>query len=258
MKHIFKFLSFLCLVPALIVHHSLIFIFITNQEKRTLALISSLQTYSRLGLRILGINLIYDFDPRSVKNSLVVTNHLSYIDVLAFSSLFPAAYVTSVEIKNTPVLGQVCQLCGCIFTERRRKKRTSETHAFEIKKMVSYLQMGANIVLFPEATSTAGHSVLPFKTSLLEGAIQGRTEFRPMGISYSSPGVAWFGDMTFLPHLWQLCRSEGINAYIALGKTYSHGNDEGRKEIGVKLHLSVSALHADCNLLAVSNEQTKR
>lgn len=258
MIQLIKFLSFLCLVPALILHHSLIFILIRNHEKRTLILISSLQNYCRLGLKILDIRASYEFDPQSIKNNLIVTNHLSYIDVLVFSSLFPAAYVTSIEIKNSPVLGQVCLLCGCIFTERRRKKRTTETHTQEINKMVSYLRMGANIVLFPEATSTAGHSVLPFKTSLLESAIQGGNEFLPMGISYSSPRVAWYGDMTFLPHLWQLCGLSETKSFIALGSPYQQETEEGRKEIGVKLHVAVSSLHKTCNLLAVSNELSKR
>lgn len=258
MKQLIKFFVFLCLIPAILFHHSILCLFIRNPKKRTLALIKSLQNYCRIGLNILDIRLDYSFDPSVVKNHLIVSNHLSYIDVLVFSSLFPASYITSTEIKNSPILGQVCQLCGCIFTERRRKKRHAETHANEIRQMVTYLKMGANIVLFPEATSTAGTSVLPFKTSLLEGAISSGTPFLPIGIFYSSPGVAWYGDMTFLPHLWQLCGLEGLKAFILLSDPYLPLEGEDRKVIGSKLHNSVSSLHAACNFLAISNEQVKR
>ncbi len=121
-----------------------------ENEKRAKALVKSLQSYCRFGLKVLDFEVIHDLKTESIGHSLIISNHLSYMDVLCLSSLFPASYVTSIEMKNTPVLGQVCQLSACLFTERRRSKRNSKTHDKEIGQMKEYLHSGVNIVLFIE------------------------------------------------------------------------------------------------------------
>ena len=190
-----------------------------------------------------GSYMDYDFDPALIKNKLVVSNHLSYLDVLCFSSLFPASYVTSVEIRETPVLGILCELCGCVFTERRRKFRTMDCHEQEIQRMEKTLSSGINLVLFPEGTSTTGEEILPFKTSLLE--VSGI--FLPMALKYNSPAVPWYGEMTFIPHFWVLCGQEGLICRMALGRPHIPEQDEGRKVTGLRLFTEVKELHARCN-----------
>jgi 1-acyl-sn-glycerol-3-phosphate acyltransferase len=235
------------IVPFICVHHTFI-IFTHSEEKRTKALLKSLQSYCRMALKILQIELVYDFDPELIRNRLVISNHLSYVDVLCLSSLFPAAYITSVEIRETPVLGQICQLNGCLFTERRRAKRNAKTHAKEIEQMLTYLKSEINIVLFPESTTSEGHGVLPFKTSLLESGIHGNSHYQPLAITYSSPHVPWFGDdVSFVAHLWTLVSSDKIQAYISRGDSYQGIPGEGRKELGVRLHGSVSELFEKSN-----------
>lgn len=243
MKRISKFFSFALVVPFICIHHGLIYLFVRNKEKRTKALVRSLQNYCRYGLKVLNFELVYDFDPKVVGESLIISNHLSYMDVLCISSILPASYVTSVEMKNTPVLGQVCQLSACLFTERRRSKRNSKTHVKEIDQMKDYLHNGINIVLFPESTTSPGDTVMPFKTSLLESGIQAKSVFQPIGIAYSSRKVAWYGDdLSFGAHLWQMVGEGRIKAYVTLGDPIVLKEGEGRKEVGLRLHDAVTAL----------------
>ena len=51
---------------------------------------------------------------------LVVSNHLSYVDVLVIASLAPSVFVTSIELRNTLLLGQLARLSGSLFVERRK------------------------------------------------------------------------------------------------------------------------------------------
>jgi 1-acyl-sn-glycerol-3-phosphate acyltransferase len=243
MRKISKFLLFALVVPFIGVHHGLLILFIRNKDKRTKALVKSLQTYCRYGLKRLDFELVYDFDPKAIGQSLIISNHLSYMDVLCISSILPASYVTSVEMKNTPVLGQVCQLCACLFTERRRSKRNSKTHEKEIGQMKEYLDNGVNVVLFPESTTSPGDSVMPFKTSLLESGIQSNSIFQPIALIYSSRKVAWYGDdISFASHLWTMVGEGKIHAHIVLGEPIRLIEGEGRKEVGKRLHDAVSEL----------------
>ena len=54
------------------------------------------------------------------RGHLMVANHLSYVDVLVIASLTPSVFVTSVELRNTLLLGQLARLSGSLFVERRK------------------------------------------------------------------------------------------------------------------------------------------
>jgi 1-acyl-sn-glycerol-3-phosphate acyltransferase len=257
MKRFLKVFFFTLIVPLICIHHGFIILIIRNKEKRTKALVRSLQNYCRYGLKILQFELICDFKHDAVGNSLIIANHLSYMDVLCLSSVLPASYVTSVEMKNTPILGEVCQLSACLFTERRRSKRNNKTHEKEIGQMKEYLKNGVNIVLFPESTTSPGDTVMPFKTSLLESGIQSKSVFQPMALCYSSRKVAWFGDdLSFASHLWTMAGEDKIRAYLVLGGPIYLDEGEGRKEIGLRLHSAVTSLFEKCNFLMKSSEQS--
>jgi 1-acyl-sn-glycerol-3-phosphate acyltransferase len=119
--------------------------------------------YSKVLTWILGIKISHNLNTIDRnKNYFIVSNHLSYIDILLISSVLPTSFVTSVEMKNTPFLGQIIQLAGCLFVERRNKKNIMN----EIGDIENALNKGLNVTVFPEATSTNGEQVLKFKRSL--------------------------------------------------------------------------------------------
>ena len=167
--------------------------------------------YGALGLKILGIEVEWkgQVDPKD--NHLIVSNHLSYTDVLALAATVPTSFVTSVEIRDTPVLGHICKAAGCLFVERRNKTNLGQ----EVKEITEALAKGVNVTIFPEATSTNGESVLRFRRPLYNAAIQSGKKVLPLCINYKSIDgekitvanrdlVFWYGDMSFLPHLWNL------------------------------------------------------
>lgn len=163
---------------------------------------------------ILGIkvHLVGEENLRSAPNGLFVGNHLSYLDVLVISSQISTCFVTSKEIKETPFLGQICQMAGCLFVERRNKNGIHR----EIAEIREGLSKGLNVTIFPEATSTNGESVLRFRPPLFLSAAQSQQAVVPICLNYRSLGgtplslanrdfVFWYGDMAFAPHLWALC-----------------------------------------------------
>lgn len=238
-KALLKLFAFLMLIPLLICHHGIIYLLIRNSTNRNRIIIKSLQKYCKLGLMILDIKVL-PLDKKAHTEGIIVSNHMSYIDVLCLSTLYPATYLTSVEIKYTPVLGHVCRLCGCLFTERRKAKRNFATIQNEIKAINNLLREGFLLVIFPEGTSTDGTKILPFKTSLLQSGIDAGKDFLPVTIIYSSTKVPWFGDMSFLPHLWELVQQENIQASIAISDSVSVTRETSRHELGIELHSLIS------------------
>lgn len=146
------------------------------------------------------------------KNYLIVSNHLSYIDILVINSVMPSCFVTSHEIRESNGLGLLTKVAGCIFVERRNRLKLD----VEIDELTKALNLGINVCVFPEATSTNGERVLPFKRSLFKASINARTSVLPVTLNYTSIGgeqitpnnrdlIFWYGEMSFLPHLWNLC-----------------------------------------------------
>jgi len=172
-----------------------------------------LTRYSRIALNVLGLNVL---DNRSQsllipEGAFFVGNHLSYLDVLVLASLRPTSFVTSEEVREMPVLGQLCELSSCLFVERRNKFNLHQ----EVRQLTEGLKHGLNITVFPEATSTNGESVLRFRRPLFRAAIDSGRPVVPFALNYrhidgtpvtidNRDLVCWYDDMAFVPHLWKL------------------------------------------------------
>jgi len=151
-------------------------------------------------------------------SGLIVCNHLSYLDVIAFSALRPCVFVAKSEVASWPVFGWVAQAAGTIFVDRSRKAGAARSES-EIRTAIC---AGLVVVLFAEGTSSDGTTVLPFKSALLEPAVQLNCPVTAAAINYSlgdngsvADEICYWRDMNFLPHLWNLCRKSFIAGTLA-------------------------------------------
>src|SRR5262249_10787518 len=121
-----------------------------------------LQRHSRRGLRVLEVGVsVNGCVPGS---GLLVSNHLSYLDVLVLSSITPAIFVSKSEVKHWPVFGWMARRAGTLFIERAKRGDVARVND-EADRL---LETGMLLVIFPEGTSSDGREVLPFRSSLLE------------------------------------------------------------------------------------------
>jgi 1-acyl-sn-glycerol-3-phosphate acyltransferase len=148
---------------------------------------------------------------RPGQNYLFVGNHLSYLDAIVIPAQLPTAFVTSIEMREVPLLGLLTELGGCLYVERRSKENIHR----EISGITEALQEGFNVVVFPEATSTDGSQVRPFKRPLFAAAPQSLRPVLPLVIEYerldgepvtraNRDALCWYGDMGFGGHFFRL------------------------------------------------------
>ncbi len=144
---------------------------------------------------------------RHPRGCLIVANHVSYVDVLALSALMPAAFITSVELGNTPLLGLLARSAGSLFVERRKTSGLKQ----EIGAIAALLSAGIPVILFPEATTSNGDRVHPFKRSLFDAAVATGSDIIPLCLRYTGingqpvahanrDSVYYYGGMTFSRH----------------------------------------------------------
>lgn len=239
---------------AIITYFALGFVFwliFRDPTVRRRKLVTLVQKYAQLGLWILGFKVHYewgDFDPHAGRNYFVVCNHLSYLDVLVIAAQFPSVFVTSREIQETPFLGWITDLGGCAYVERRNKLKLPQ----EIVEIADIIRSGVNVVIFPEATSTSGEMILPFKRPLFACAIKAKVPVLPLCINYthidSQPvtaanhkGVCWYGDMSFAPHLLEVCAHKRVDVKLTFLPTIPAPEDSDVTDLAQQSRESIVA-----------------
>ena len=175
---------------------------------------------------------------------LLVSNHLSYVDILVISSITPSIFVAKHEVEGWPVFGWFAKMAGTLFVDRERRTSVGET----TNEIQTALDQGALVVLFPEGTSSNGKTVLPFKSSLLEpatrqlhalyaGVVQYKIEDGDVGEE-----VCYWQDMTLMAHLINLLSKKTIHASVSFTQLREGSTD--RKELARQLHSEVLKLKA--------------
>jgi 1-acyl-sn-glycerol-3-phosphate acyltransferase len=174
---------------------------------------------------------------------LIVSNHLSYLDILAISVAIPAVFVSKAEVQKWPVFGKLTDIAGTVYVDRTRKSGTREAN----EGIRQALEQGMRVVIFPEGTSSDGSNVLPFYPSLFEPAVECGAQITAAHVSYSidcgdvGRDIAYWGEMTFFPHLLKLLSKRGMSARVTFAEQAHTFTD--RKVAASEMREEVLRLH---------------
>ena len=183
------------------------------------------RNYTLLLRLILNIKVTIAGDEGQLERGgyVIIANHVSYVDGIVLGSIFPIVFVSKREVKKWPIVGQWNVLCGTIFINRQRKKEVGAL----VREMTRKLRQEANILLFPEGTSTNGEKMLPFQTAPLAAPLRSRSIIVPVTLAYTTIDeqpvtavnrdfVYWYGDMDFVTHFWNLLGRRGVEVLVTL------------------------------------------
>jgi 1-acyl-sn-glycerol-3-phosphate acyltransferase len=154
---------------------------------------------------------------------VIISNHVSYVDGIILGSIFPVVFVSKREVRSWPIIGQWNTLCGTVYIDRQRKGLVGGL----VREIALKLEQQANILLFPEGTSTDGERLLPFQTVPLAAPLRSRATIIPVTLVYTriedapvTPRnrdlVYWYGDMDFMSHFWRLLSVSGVEALVTI------------------------------------------
>jgi len=174
---------------------------------------------------ILNIKVTVEGDEGQLERGgyVIIGNHVSYVDGIVLGSIFPIVFVSKREVKSWPVVGQWNTLCGSIFINRQRKELVGSL----VREMSGKLKQEANILLFPEGTSTNGEQMLPFQTVPLAAPLRNRSIIVPTTIAYRNIDdqpvtsanrdlIYWYGDMDFISHFWKLLALRSVDVLVTI------------------------------------------
>ncbi len=248
-RQIRKMVLFATLLGSFVVISTMAQFIIRTRHRRRRFLARLVSIESKLALRAFQVQVnrsgLSDLDPAA---HLIVSNHLGYLDILVLASLLPCAFVTSVEIRNTPFLGWLTELAGCLYVERRSREKLG----VEISDIRHELERGLNVCIFPEATSTNGAGVLRFRKPLYNAAIESGRPVLPICLNYLSiegqpvsienrDFLFWYGEMAFLSHLWSFFSRTEIVVSVEAGDCVCSTQYQCPQILAEKTHSMVQA-----------------
>lgn len=175
---------------------------------------------------------------------LIVSNHISWLDVLVLHSIGYCRFVAKAEIGKWPLFGYLSRKTGMFFIERQKPKDALKV----MHLMRDALLSGEVLAVFPEGTTGDGVNLLPFHTNLLQSAVSANAPVIPVCIAYKdrqtdlqSHAPAFIGDITFFKSVWATLCADPISAQIKVGNI-SHCRERTRKEWSDELYQSISGL----------------
>ena len=202
--------------------------------------------YQRFLMHLFGLHVRIIGAPVQDRGVLMVSNHTSYLDILAIGGSARVSFVAKSEVAGWALFGTFARLQRTVFVERQHRSRTGEAR----DQIAARLKEGDALVLFPEGTSDDGNRVLPFKSALMGAAETDvgtdgnivRVPVQPVSITYVGvhglpmgreyrPLYAWYGDMDLVPHLWESLVTGPVDVVIEFHEPLTVDSAGGRKKL---------------------------
>jgi 1-acyl-sn-glycerol-3-phosphate acyltransferase len=204
----------------------------------------------------LGVRVRVHGRPASTRPQLVVSNHISWLDIPVLGSMRPAEFLAKKEVGAGRVVRALLALQGVSLVDRSRRGGIPAVNA----KIAGRMRDGAAVILFAEATTGDANRLLRFRSSHFEAVRQtlgiggaGQAIVQPIFIAYARreglplgrserPTIAWYGDMSFFDHLWRLLAAGRIDCDIYWGPPIPFFRDSNRKEVARRTEDTVRTL----------------
>lgn len=248
LRGVYRLILFTLIIVTFLLWSFVCHFVIRNPDKRLKAFSKNTRFFSAVMLKGLRLKINVINKPSKEQKFLIVSNHMGFVDVLALATCFPMLFVTSNEMRETPFLGLLTELGGCIYVERRSRTKILD----EMKGIVTALQKGFHVVLYPEATSTNGERVLPFKKTLLMAAAHAAVPIQPVVINFRELNgeefnlkwrdhVCWYGDIPFVTSMWKTVTLKSAKVEIEFLEQIHSTPEDDRGVIAERAHALIAA-----------------
>jgi 1-acyl-sn-glycerol-3-phosphate acyltransferase len=175
--------------------------------------------------------------------ALIVSNHVSWLDIFVINSLQPCRFVAKSDIRDWPLIGWLCEKTGTIFISRGKLRDVRRIY----QGLVKSLHAGEHVAFFPEGTTAAQGTLLPFHANLFEAAIEADVPVQPYALRYTGsggnlePAVDFIGDMTFVQSMLAILKAGRITAHLTLLPTIPTEKHSHRREIADAAHGAIAS-----------------
>ncbi|MGO4446591.1 lysophospholipid acyltransferase family protein [Mycobacterium sp. 2YAF39] len=196
--------------------------------------------YSRLLLRCSGVRIrLSGNEIGDMRGVLVVSPHISWIDVLAIWSVMPGLFVAKADMVKWPGIGLMARLLGVVPIDRTKLRPLPGI----IIELTARLRLGQTVATFPEGTSWCGMAYGRFRPAMFQAAIDAARPVQPLRLSYHhadgrrSTVPAFVGEDTLTRSIWRVVATPQTIVEIHVADLQAPGTD--RRELARRCQAAV-------------------
>ncbi len=182
-----------------------------------------IQKWSLALLKIFGVRVELFFAEAEMRTpalqpGVIVANHLSWLDIFLINAVQPCRFVAKAEIRSWPLLGYLCSSTRTIFISRGSARDVRNI----FQQLAKSVKDGEHLAFFPEGTTAAQGTLLPFHANLFEAAIDAGVPIQPVALRYLDrqgklhSEIDYTGDITFGQSMMRILRSPAVQAQVIL------------------------------------------
>jgi 1-acyl-sn-glycerol-3-phosphate acyltransferase len=174
-------------------------------------------------------------------HSLLISNHISWLDILILGGSTGCAFVSKDELRDHPLLRWIADQNRTLYVRRADRKATPH----QARAIAEALHDPQPLALFPEGTVGPGDQLLPFRSALLAAVTPPPrdVDVRPVAIDYGAATreIIWYGESGKDNFLRVLGRRGKFPVVVRLLPSIAHRDDrkalanEAREAIGEAL-----------------------
>ena len=162
------------------------------------------RTWCSMAWWMLGGRVEVSGEPPPTGGGMIVSNHMSYLDIMLHGSLFGMRFSPKVEMQKWPIVGPMTGLTNPVWIDRNRRNRSG----IAMCEMCEALNGEVPLLVYPEGTNGDGSELLPFKTTCFEAATEVNCPIYPM-VTYYYPTedgtqLPWVGHIGMFEHFWKV------------------------------------------------------
>ena len=202
-----------------------------------------IQRWSAQLIAICGVSLQVNHTAQAepVSPALIICNHISWLDIFVINSVHACRFVAKSDIRDWPLIGWLCDKSGTIFIARGKQRDVRRIYA----GLVQSIHNGERVAFFPEGTTSAQGTVLPFHANLFEAAIEAQVPVQAYAIRYRDaagnyhPAADFIGEMSFAESVLMILRHPAMHAELSrLPAVSSEGAH--RRELAVTMRAKIA------------------
>lgn len=180
--------------------------------------------------RCLGLRITQTGDlPRGP--ALLVSNHISWSDIPVLGGLTKIRFLSKAEVAQWPLVGWLARQAGTLFIRRGGGEAAQRRN--DIRET---LEAGQSVLIFPEGTTSAGLTVLPFFPRLIGAATAADVPIVPVSIAYVRDGepchvAPFIGDDEFHHHLVRMLAAPAPEVRVVWHQPVAPLPDESARDL---------------------------
>jgi 1-acyl-sn-glycerol-3-phosphate acyltransferase len=146
------------------------------------------------------------------RGALVVSNHISWLDIVAVNAVQPMRAQAKKELAGWPIIGKLANAGGTVYLDRE------SLHALPVAvdELMKAMRGGSLVNVSPEGTTWCGLARGRFRPAMFQAAIDADVPVVPLVVRYrledgrDTTAPAFIGDETLVTSLKRTARVRGM------------------------------------------------